>query len=216
MKYFLLLSVSILFITGCASHQVEPHSSGLVVTEINPNKQTALVKQNLLHLAQVYELSPFIYTKYVRIEPNAVLQSHPVITLNTKNSEHPNKILANFLHEELHWWAAKNQANINTAVAELKKIYPKVPVTKNLHPNTTYLHLIVCHLELKALSLYLGKHEARKTISSLMKKDKLYSWEYYQVLNKDYAIQRIVRKHKLIPPILALEPHKKTTALLRK
>lgn len=200
MKWFLILTLFIL--SGCAARQEPPHPSGLVVTETNPNKWTALTKQNLLHLTQVYDLSPFIYTKNVKIESRVIPHSHPVLTLNSRNAENPKKLLSVFLHEQFHWWLTMNKTQTDLAIKDLKKIYPKAPVTKSDGPNSTHLHLIVCYLEMRAVSFYLGKKEGREVISSIMKKDKIYPWIYNQVLNRDSAIQKVVKKHKLIPPAL--------------
>lgn len=202
MKVCLLILISI-FIWSCSSKKAQDlHPSGLVVHEIEPNKWTLITKQNLLHLAQVYDLSPFLYTKKVNIQSKVIPHSHPVLTLNTRNAENPKKILATFLHEELHWWMDKNSKNTDLAILELKKIYPKAPVVNPKMKNSTWLHLMVCYLELQALEFYLGKKEARGLVTNTMKKDKIYPWVYYQVLYKDFAIKKIVEKHKLIPPIL--------------
>lgn len=160
---------------------------------------TALTKQNLLQLAQVYDLSPFYFTKKIQIQAKVIPHSHPILVLNTKNAEYPKKLLSTFLHEEIHWWLTDNKSRSLNAIKELKKIYPKVPVAKGHTAHSTYLHLIVCYIELKSLSNYIGKSEGRRIITELMKKDKSYPWIYYQVLNKDFAIKRIVEKYKLMP-----------------
>lgn len=203
MKVSVFLLIIAIFLTGCASKVKDEHPSGLEVKEIQPNKWTSITKQNLLHLAQVYDLSPFLYTKKIHIQSQVIPHSHPVLTLNTRNAENPKKILSTFLHEELHWWlSGKNDKPTNLAIAELKKIYPKVPAINKNGPHSTYLHLIVCFLELEALEHYLGKKEARGVITNIMRKDKIYTWVYYQVLYKDFAIRQLVKKHKLLPPVL--------------
>jgi hypothetical protein len=175
---------------------------------------TAITKQNLLHLAQVYDLSPFFYTKNIRVQSEVVSHSHPVLTLNTKNAEDPKKLLSIFLHEELHWWLHSRPKEMAAAVKQLKKIYPKAPITKGSGKDSTYLHLLVCYLELKAVGYYLGKIEARKIITSLMKDDKFYPWIYFQILNKDSTIKAVMQKNKLIPDVL-LETNKKSVTLTR-
>jgi hypothetical protein len=197
----LILLFSALF-WGCATKPEEVTPLGLEILEIAPNKWTALTKQNMLHLAQVYDLRPMLFTKKIHIQSQVVPHSHPVLTINTRNAENPKKILSVWLHEELHWWALQKSRNVNLAMKELKKIYPKAPVTKSNGPDSTFLHLIICHLELKALGFFVGNKEAREIITEIMKKDKIYPWIYYQVLYKDFAIKRIVKKYKLIPPPL--------------
>jgi hypothetical protein len=204
MKFSILIFILGFFLVGCASKKIEQHPSGLDVSEIEPNKWTSITKQNLLHLAQVYDLSPFLYTKKVNIQSKVIPHSHPVLTLNTRNAEYPKKILATFLHEELHWWLTKNHAQTELAIKELQKIYPKVPVINENGTYSTHLHLLVCYLELQVLDFYLGKKEARGLITNTMKKDKIYPWVYYQVLYKDFAIKKLITKYKLLPPPLTL------------
>lgn len=201
MKFIALLMILISLI-GCASKKLEEHPSGLEIIEVTPNKWTSITKQNLLHLAQVYDLSPFLYTKKIQIQPQVKSHSHPVLTLNTRHAENPKKILSTFLHEELHWWLASQKKETSEALRELKKVYPDAPLNQGATKDSTWLHLIVCYLELKSLSFYIGEKEARGVIYSLMKKDQIYPWVYFQVLNKDFAIKSIVAKNKLLPPPL--------------
>lgn len=202
MKIYFLLILTSLLLSSCASDKKEIHPSGLMIEEVNPDKMTALTKQNLLHLAQVYDLSPFLFTKKVRIEQKVIPTPYPVLTINTRNAEKPRNLLSVFLHEELHWWLDKNPKASADAINELKKIYPKAPQTQSYGKDSTYLHLIVCYLELRTLEFYLGKKEARNVITDLMKKDKIYPWIYYQILFKDFAVKKIVNKYKLLPPPL--------------
>ena len=200
MKMVALFMVLSFFLFGCASTTPDETSSGLKVTEIQPNKWTALTKQNLFQLAQVYDLAPVLFTKEIQIQSKVVPKSHPVLTLNTRNAEHPKRLLSSFLHEQLHWWAVINNDKMNHAIKELRKIYPKAPMTRSSGPNSTYIHLIVCYLEYRTLAFYLGEKESREVISVIMKKDKIYPWIYYQVLNKNFAIKKIVQKYTLLPP----------------
>jgi hypothetical protein len=192
-----------LLLSGCASREGRPgHPSGLVIEEVSPNKWTAITRQNLLHLTQVYDLSPFIYTKNIQIESMVIPQSHPVLLLNTRYAEKPKKLLSVFLHEQLHWWTTNNQIKTNEAIKDLKKVYPNAPVTTTSGKDSTHLHLIICYLEYKALKFYLGKTEATEIITSLMKQEKIYPWVYYQVIYKNFAIEKIVKKTGLLPPPL--------------
>lgn len=186
---------------GCAS-QKEAAPSGLEIQEVKPDKWTALTRQNILHLAQVYDLGPLLFTKRINIETGSHPSSHPVLTLNTQHAEYPNRLLAQLLHEELHWWTSQRTKEIDLAIKDLVKIYPKVPHAKNEKPYVTYLHLIVCYAEFRTLEHYLGKKEARNILTQSMQKNKNLSWAYYQVLYKDFALKKVVEKHKLLPPPL--------------
>lgn len=189
MKFFFLISIFIFF--SCSSHR-ELIPTGLSITEINPDKGTYLTKQNLLQLEQVYDLSPFFYTRKVQIISDVKPQSTPGITLNTRFAENPQKLLAVWLHEEFHWWTEQNKAKLAPALKELQNIYPRAS-------GHAHLLLIICSLEFKALSYYLGDKEAKKTITDLMKKDRLFPWTYYQVLNRSAALTKLMNKYDLIP-----------------
>lgn len=160
------------------------------------------MKQNMLQLAQVYDLRPFLYTKRINIESMIIPHSHPILTLNTRSAEKPKKILSVWMHEELHWWMDKNPKATTAAIKELKKIYPNAPKGMGQYENSTLLHLMVCYLEKKTLAFYVGEKEAKSIIEEIMRKDKLYPWIYYQVLNKDFAIKKVIKKYKLVPPPL--------------
>lgn len=203
MKVSLILLLSTLFIGSCAtSPALRVQAPHIEVEEVSPDKWTAMTKQNLLHLTQVYDISPFLFTRKVRIEPSGIPHSHPVLTLNTRNAENPYLLLSVFLHEEFHWWLHIKPLPTQEGIKELKKIYPKAPVTLSYGKDTTYLHLIICYLEFRALEFYLGKVKAREVIKELMTKEKLYPWIYAKVLNQESVIKKIVDKHKLLPPPL--------------
>ncbi len=196
----LLLLLLILNFVSCSSKRLD-QVPAIVITEVNPNKWTYLTKQNMLQLAQVYDLSPFLYTNKILVQSNVISTAFPVMTLNTKYSEEPKNILSMWLREEFHWWIRQNKVNADLAVKELKKIYPKVPIPRGSH--SIHLHIIACYLEFKALEHYLGPKEARNVTQQIMKKDKLYSWVYYQILYKNFAIEKIIEKYQLLPPSLS-------------
>jgi hypothetical protein len=194
-----IIILTILFLSSCSSMRPEEKKPKLEVTEVNPNKWTAITKQNLLHLTQIYDLEPFFFTRKVNIQSRVIPRSHPVLTLNTRNAENPKKILATFLHEELHWWLGIKKENLNAAIKDLKKIFPKVPSENKRGTYSTYLHLVVNYLELRALEHYLGTKEARLILRSAMLKDKIYPWGYSKVLNNTKILKRVIEKHQLFP-----------------
>jgi hypothetical protein len=165
------------------------------ITEVNPNKLTSLTKQNLFHLAKVYDLKPFLFTKQIHVQSYVVPHSHPILTMNTRNAENPNRLLASWLHEEFHWWTEQNKAQTERAIVDLKKIFPD-------KAHSTYLHLVICYLEYRSLAHYLGTKDAREEIQEVVNDDKLYPWIYAQVMNNP-EVDKIVKKHKLLPPPLS-------------
>ncbi len=168
------------------------HQSGLIVTEIKPNRDSAIMKQNVLHLAQVYDLSPFLYTKIIQIKTDAIPQSHPVLTLNINYTKYPNKILASLLHEEFHWWAVMNKLGLTQSLVELKKIFPGRTLTE-------YVHLFVCYLEYEAVKYYIGEKSTKEIFQDFIRKENLRPWLYSQVLVHETLLKKIFSKNKLIP-----------------
>ncbi|MES2527620.1 MAG: hypothetical protein V4598_11060 [Bdellovibrionota bacterium] len=198
---FLLIIFTLSLFSGCATTPEAPrvYEEVIEITEVNPNRLTALTKQNIFHLAKVYEMKPFLYTRKIHVQSYVVPHSHPTLTLNTRNAEKPHQLLATWLHEEFHWWVGMNMANHDKALKELKLLYPKLPGEGNVSPRSTYLHLIICYLEHSALVHFLGESEAKEIIQELITKDKLYPWVYTQVLQNKKKIGSIVMKHKLLP-----------------
>lgn len=192
------LIISLLFLSACSIFRPDPetHPSGLQVTEIKPNRDSHFMKQNLLQLAQVYDLSPFLFTKIVQIKTDAISQSHPVLTLNTRYTNYPHKILASFLHEEFHWWAEIKKAEMTLATTELRKIFPRQTLQIRQH-------MIISYLEYQAVKYYLGEKSARLVFQDFIRKEKLRPWIYSQVLVNGHVFKRILLKNKLIPSPLS-------------
>jgi hypothetical protein len=189
-------------LVGCSTFEEGLHPSGLDIKEINPNKWTSITKQNLLHLTQVYDLTPVLFTKKIQIQSQIIPSSHPVLSLNTKYAESPDKILAIFLHEQFHWWILKNQIRTNLAIIELKALYPKAPQTQSSGKDSTYIHIIVCYLEYAALKYYIGRPKAHNVIREFIKKEKLYPWIFSEILKNEVKIKNIIHKQGLnLPPL---------------
>lgn len=186
------LFISLLLLFACASPEVEEHPSGLKVTEIKPNRDSHIMKQNLLQLSQVYDLSPFLFTKKIQIKTDAIPQSHPVLTLNIRYTNYPDKILATFLHEQFHWWALMKKVDLKKAEKDLKKMYPK-------QTEGVYAHFLICYLEYKAMKHYLGPAKAKPIFFDFIQKDKIRPWIYGQVIAREAVLGKIFKKYKLIP-----------------
>lgn len=177
--------------------------SGLEITEIEPDKKTAITKQNLQHLEQVYELQPFLFLKKVSISSTDSPPTTAMLNIGTRFAHKPNKLLSQLLHEQLHVWLRLNTSKTAFALAELKKIYPRIPSeTRAQDRFSVYPHLIVCYLEYEALTFYLGRKQATQILTELMRKDKILPWVYFQVLKKNFAIKQIVKRYELLPPPL--------------
>lgn len=190
------------FISNCTTKPVVQKTPGKVMrmTEVGPDKWTALTRQNLEQLLQVYDLVPLLFTYDIHIESRVKSHSHPILTLNTRYAEHPKKLLSVFLHEQLHWWAVKNKIAMSKAMAEIKMLFPKLPPQIPVKDApSTYQHFIICFLEYQTMIHYLQKREANRVLKDFIQKDKIYPWINTQMYLKYKAIETIIKKYKLSP-----------------
>jgi hypothetical protein len=192
--------ILLLLINSCATKPTVPAQVGPVIrmTEVGPNKWTALTRQNLEQLLQVYDLRPYLLTLDIQIQSQAFSQTQPILTLNTRFAEQPNKLLAVFIHEQLHWWATTKSGEINKAIGEIKSLLPKVPEKElGTDENLAYLETIICFFEYKTMIQLLNKKEANKVLRDFIHTDKVNPWINTQVYLKFKAIEAVLKKHKI-------------------
>lgn len=197
-RYGLRVFISLVTILGFAG--ALQAQAQLKITLKNNNQAEQLAQEELERLLKTYDLSPYFFTKEIVIESRVVPHSHPVLTLNTRDVGRPLELLTTFLHEQIHRslsdWPERVQVT-EKAIEELKGVFPNVPVGRPYgakNQNSTYLHLIVCWLELQALQSYIGGPAARRVLVS----ETHYRWIYATVLsNVGEKVGDIVRKHGL-------------------
>jgi hypothetical protein len=154
-------------------------------------------REQLERLLRTYDLSPWLFTSAVRIESYVIPHSHPVLTLNTRYLDNDTAQVATFIHEQLHWFLVGREAPTDSALAELRRMFPKVP---NKPPEgaqneeSTYLHLLVCTLELEGTAHIFGEAAARRTLEGW----RHYTWVYRQVLDRTDSLKRVLRAHGLV------------------
>ncbi len=185
----IIRSFLLFILASCATHQANPPTI-LEIIELRPDNLSHLTSQNLVHLTKVYDLKPFLYANKVHIKSGVPARHHPVITLNTRFAREPNKLLSSLMHEQFHWWLGKNKMKSIMAVKHLRKEYPR---------EKDHLHLLVCYLEFRSLSHFLGKNKARQIFTDFVNKDKIFPWHNYQVLYRDQIIKKVVEEQKLLP-----------------
>jgi len=121
----------------------------------------------LRRLIDQYDVSRFSFTYSVMINEFAAPHSFPVLTLNAVYLNDDASALSTFLHEQLHWYGLVRQQAVDTAIADLKRMYPNVPVGGGQGARdeySTYIHLIVGLQEYDAAASYLGRAEAKRVI----------------------------------------------------
>ena len=162
------------------------------------NKAEKQGEQMIQEFLKKYDLSKYIFTKKIIIQSRAIPHSHPVLTLNTRQIDQPDKYLSTFIHEQIHWFFdGANSKNTDKFVAAIKKLFPIIPDSKNggaKDEYSTYLHLGVCYYEFIALSHYIGEDKAKNVFET----SDVYSWLDKQVLEKGPVISETLKSNALI------------------
>ncbi len=191
----LLCACSILVLV-CSVGAQEP----LKITLKHDSQRERETKAQLERLLQQYDLTAWLFTREVLIDEQNTPHSHPVLTLHTRHFGDDQRLLTTFIHEQIHRsltdWPERRDARDKT-IEELKALFPVVPQGRPYgarSASSTYLHLIVCYLELEALKSFLGERPARRVLATQTH----YVWIYATVLsNVGETVGEIVRKHHL-------------------
>ncbi len=161
-------------------------------------KETLKTKALMEDFEARYDLSPYLFTKSVKIKPNVIPHSHPMLTLNTFWNNSPKHLLSTFIHEQAHWflnWSdARKYGVVHRAFMDW---YPNLPKDRTqIASNTysTYTHLAVCWLELQGLKGYLGQSVAYETLRSF----KHYGWIFNKVIEDEGKIENLMAENGLL------------------
>jgi hypothetical protein len=157
-------------------------------------------RRQLQRVLEQYDLRKWTFTSRVRIEQEARPHSHPVLTLNTAHPNDDHLVLANYLHEQIHWFLTRRRAQARRALKEVRGRYADPPVERSegaASAESTYLHYLVCFLEYEALIEVVGADEARRVIEFWCTHH--YTEIYRTVLRDAEAIREIVERHGLLP-----------------
>lgn len=160
-------------------------------------RETATLLEGLLRR---YDVSRWVFTQRVRIEEGVIPHSHPVLTIHTRHRQQELLLLSTFLHEQLHWFLESRPKAREAAVADLEKIFPKVPVgfpDGGDSRRSTYEHLLVTYLEGESMSVVVG--EARSKEAMRFWEGDHYRWIYEASRTHRKEIHKVVRRHGLLP-----------------
>ena len=159
------------------------HCQNIEITSKNGGTKELHGKSQMERIIATYgqELKTYIFTEKIIIDENAIPFSHPILTLNCNYLDNDLKQLATFLHEQFHWFVESKTLDKEAAIKAFKKLFPRVPVEAGLgarNEYSTYLHLIVCDLELQAMTKLVGENLARQVLGEWTH----YTWIYNTVL----------------------------------
>lgn len=166
----------------------------LEVTLANDTEAERRTRAQLLRLVEEYDVEPWLYTTRVRIDETQIPHSHPVLTLHTRHLGDDHGLLSTFIHEQFHWLEeGETLADFRAAMTDFEEIYPEVPRSDAggaRDRESTYRHLLVCDLELQAMTRLVGEEAARDLLASITH----YEWIYDRVLT-DPRVREIAARH---------------------
>jgi hypothetical protein len=185
-----------------AQAQTPPQQQAtLEIALAHGNEAEQLTRAQLRSLLSSYDLCPWLLTRKVNIEAQVIPHSHPTLTLNTRHLNRDDLLLSTLIHEELHWYLAAHEQEANAAMADLRALFPKIPVG---YPESSsdeagnYEHLIVIYAEYQADRELLGEEGAGRVMDFWVQDH--YTWLYKTVLSRGPEIGAILKAHKLSLP----------------
>ncbi|MCB1057530.1 MAG: hypothetical protein KDD11_18680 [Acidobacteria bacterium] len=120
--------------------------------------------------------------------------------MSTRHLRDDELLLATFVHEQLHWFVDRHDEALALARADLAKLFPEVPVgypEGARDERSTYVHLVVCYLEYRALIQLVGGLRARWVIEFWSHDH--YAWVYRTLLERGRDVGGIVAARGLLP-----------------
>lgn len=168
------------------------------VSLLTGSKAEEQTREQLLGLFHRYDLARWFFTPEIQIEEGSISHSHPVLTLNTRYLDDEDLLLADYVHEQLHWFSKDGTGRVTTAMRELEDLYPNQPVSFPVGSGDrfgTYLHLVICYLEYAALIDLLGEERARGAVA----RRHVYSGIYATVVAEYDRIGAVIARHHALP-----------------
>ena len=198
-----LIAFTATLAVGACSADGPPFSAtdprfGVGIRTAHASEAEVLTSRQLLGLLAHHDVSPWLFTRSVIIDEDAVSHSHPVLTLSTRHLRDDDVLLSSFLHEQLHWFLVAREQQVSEAIRDLELLFPAVPVG---YPEgadsrrSTYLHLLIGWLEWDALTRLVGYEEAHRVIEFWAGDH--YRWVYRTVLAQSALLGEIVMRHGL-------------------
>ena len=187
------LSAAVLF---CAS--AEAQTPRLKVrTKRHDDAREEAGKEQILRLAQQYDLKKYTITRDIVIERGVIPHSKPEVTLNVRFLENDDLALSSYLHEQGHWVLTERGQRRNRPLLEdLMRTFPGLDYER---PNGdgeqigSYFHIAVCLLEWQATEALVGAERARKVIE--WKQGDHYKAIYALILSRRGQVESILNRN---------------------
>ena len=187
---------------GCLLAIVSASAFATDSVKIDTSRNTDRERQTKAELEKIvasYDLSKYVFTRKVVIEEKAINHAFPTLTLNVRFLNSDDELLSSFLHEQLHWYLRDHSRDMEAAVAQLKRFYPRVPVGLPEGADTeysTYGHLVDCYLEIQADRVLIG----RERTDAVIRKKPWYLWIYNTEIEDEPRIAAVVKAQRLDIP----------------
>ena len=179
-----------------------PEEVRILIDLDHAEREAKRVAGLLESLRKRHDLSRYEYTRLVRIQPAGPTHSHPILTLGTRFAETEDQLLSTYLHEQMHWYLWRLGGPDHDPVApffdDLVRRYPKAPTCLPEGARSyeqTYVHLVVCWLEILAATDLIGRQRAEAIAQSTWG----YRWIYRTVLEDWDALGALLGAHGILP-----------------
>lgn len=174
----------------------------IIIDLDHAEREARRVAELLAALRKRHDLSRFEFTRLVCVQPAGATRSHPILTLGTRFAESEDLLLSTYLHEQMHWYLWRLGGPDFDPIApffdELVRRYPKAPTRLpegGRSYEQTYLHLVVCWLEIWAATELIGRQRAAATAEAPWG----YRWVYRTVLEDWDALGSLLAMHGIVP-----------------
>ncbi len=190
-----LLLLLTLFELGCGAS-----THGVEIRLAHGSAGEASTARQLEGLISKYDLEPWRFTSVVIIDEESIPHSHPVLTLHTRHAKDDLLLLSTYVHEQSHWYLEQNREKTASAVADLKAMFPELPVGYPEGANdleSSYEHLLVIALERFGLIRTVGELAALEAMQ-------FWTTDHYRalyriVLADPRKIWEVLEHHGLAP-----------------
>ncbi|WP_417457036.1 hypothetical protein [Kordiimonas sp.] len=177
---------------------VSATAAELLITTENNHEREYRTGAVIQEFTESHDVSKWMFTSKLHVDIRAIPHSHPVLTLHTRHLEKPYLLYSTFIHEQIHWHLDANHDADMAARADLAKLLGPAKVGYpygSPDESATYLHVLVCYLEIDAMKQIFGNKKADELLNYW--KTDHYTWVYEQVDTHADAIAEIIDRHGL-------------------
>ena len=154
-------------------------------------------KEQMVRLANQYDLKKYTITREILIDRGAMNHSHPVLTLNPRFLDDDDLALSAYVHEQGHWVLTERTRNENPLLFEdLQQAFPHLavrPPQGDGELRSSYFHIAVCMLEWQALEELIGPQRAHRVIE--WKQQDHYKAIYSILLHQREQVESVLSRH---------------------